>query len=52
MQNELAETSVVSGFIHVPLMPEQAGEFEGLPTMPLDQQVRAIEVAIRVAAGL
>ena len=52
MQHELAETSVVSGFIHVPLMPEQAGEFEGLPTMPLDQQVRAIEVAIRVAAGL
>lgn len=52
MQNELAETSVVSGFIHVPLLPEQAGEFEGLPTMPLDQQVRAIEVAIRVAAGL
>ena len=52
MQHALAETSVVSGFIHVPLMPEQAGEFEGLPTMPLDQQVRAIEVAIRVAAGL
>jgi pyroglutamyl-peptidase len=52
MQHELAETSVVSGFIHVPLMAEQAGEFEGLPTMPLDQQVRAIEVAIRVAAGL
>ena len=52
MQNELAETSVVSGFIHVPLLPEQAGEFESLPTMPLDQQVRAIEVAIRVAAGL
>ena len=52
MQHQLAETSVVSGFIHVPLMPEQAGEFEGLPTMPLDQQVRAIEVAIRVAAGL
>jgi len=52
MQHELAETGVRSGFIHLPLMPEQAGEFEGLPTMPLDQQVRAIEVAIRVAAGL
>jgi pyroglutamyl-peptidase len=49
MQNELAETSVVSGFIHVPLMPEQAGEFEGLPTMPLDQQVRAIETAVIAA---
>ena len=51
MQHELAETSVASGFIHVPLMPEQAGEFEGLPTMPLDQQVHAIDVAIRVACG-
>jgi pyroglutamyl-peptidase len=51
MQHELAETSAVSGFIHVPLMPSQAGEFEGLPTMPLDQQVRAIEVAIRVACA-
>jgi pyroglutamyl-peptidase len=49
MQHELAETSVVSGFIHVPLMPEQAGEFEGLPTMPLDQQVRAIETAVIAA---
>jgi pyroglutamyl-peptidase len=52
MQHALAETPVKSGFIHVPLMPEQASEFEGLPTMPIDQQVRAIEVAIRVAAGL
>ena len=49
MQHELAETSVVSGFIHVPLMSEQAGEFEGLPTMPLDQQVRAIETAVIAA---
>ena len=52
MQHALAETEVSSGFIHVPLMPEQANEFEGLATMPLDQQVRAIEIAIRVAAGL
>ena len=49
MQHELAETSVVSGFIHVPLLPEQAGEFEGLPAMPLDQQVRAIETAVIAA---
>jgi pyroglutamyl-peptidase len=51
MQYALAETAVLSGFIHVPLMTEQASDFEGLPTMPLDQQVQAIEVAIRVAAG-
>ncbi len=52
MQHELADTQVSSGFIHVPLIPEQASEFEGLATMPLDQQVKAIEVAIRVAVGL
>lgn len=52
MQHELAQTSVASGFIHVPLMPEQASEFEGLATMPLDRQVRAIEIAVEVAAGL
>lgn len=52
MQHALAETGVSSGFIHVPLMPEQAVEFGELPTMPLDQQVKAIEIAIRVAAGL
>lgn len=52
MQHALAGTSVLSGFIHVPLMAEQAADFAGLPTMPLDQQVRAIEIAIRVAAGV
>ena len=50
MQHELAETSVVSGFIHVPLMTEQAADFAGLPTMPLDQQIRAIEIAIQEVA--
>ena len=52
MQHALAGTSVLSGFIHVPLMTEQADDFTGLPTMPLEQQVRAIEIAIRVAAGV
>ena len=52
MQHALAETPVKSGFIHVPLMTEQDADFAGLPTMPLDQQVRAIEIAIRVAAGV
>lgn len=51
MQHILADTEVLSGFIHVPLIPEQSSEFEGLPTMPLAQQVRAIEIAILVAVG-
>ena len=46
MQNKFAETSVRSGFVHVPLMDEQAGEFPGLPTMPLDQMVKAVRAML------
>ena len=46
MQRKFAGTSVRSGFVHVPLMDEQAGEFPGLPTMPLDQMVKAVRVML------
>lgn len=52
MQHALAGTGVASGFIHVPLLPEQSGEFGDMPTMPLEQQVAGISLAIRVAAGV
>jgi pyroglutamyl-peptidase len=42
MQQLLLGTAVPSGFIHLPLMPEQAEHFEGQPTMPLDIQLGAI----------
>ena len=48
MQSKFAGTSVRSGFVHVPLMDEQAGEFPGLPTMPLDQMVKAVRVMLEV----
>jgi pyroglutamyl-peptidase len=47
-QNRLKGTKVRSGFIHVPLMDEQAGEFPGLPTMPLDQMVKAVRTMLEV----
>ena len=47
-QNKFAGTKVRSGFVHVPLMDEQAGEFPGLPTMPLDQMVRAVRTMLEV----
>jgi pyroglutamyl-peptidase len=47
-QNKFAGTSVGSGFVHVPLMDEQAGEFPGLPTMPLDQMVKAVRIMLEV----
>jgi pyroglutamyl-peptidase len=46
MQNKFAGTNVRSGFVHVPLMDEQAGEFPGLPTMPLDQMVKAVRIML------
>lgn len=52
LQHALIGTGKMSGFIHVPLIPEQAAEFEGQPTMPLAQQAQAIATAIRVAAGI
>ena len=47
-QNNFAGTNVRSGFVHVPLMDEQAGEFPGLPTMPLDQMVKAVRTMLEV----
>ena len=47
-QNKLVGTKVRSGFMHVPLMDEQAGEFPGLPTMPLDQMVKAVRTMLEV----
>ena len=47
-QNSLKDTEVRSGFVHVPLMDEQAGEFPGLPTMLLDQMVKAVRAMLEV----
>ena len=47
-QDHFKGTKVRSGFIHVPLMDEQAGEFPGLPTMPLDQMVKAVRTMLEV----
>ena len=47
-QNKFAGTKVRSGFVHVPLMDEQAGEFPGLATMPLDQMVKAVRTMLEV----
>ena len=47
-QDRLKDTKVRSGFVHVPLMDEQAGEFPGLPTMSLDQMVKAVRTMLEV----
>jgi pyroglutamyl-peptidase len=45
-QNKFVGTKVRSGFVHVPLMDEQTGEFPGLPTMPLDQMITAVRAML------
>ena len=47
-QDHFKGTKVRSGFVHVPLMDEQAGEFPGLPTMPLEQMVTAVRTMLEV----
>ena len=47
-QDKFAGTQIRSGFVHVPLMDEQAAEFPGLPTMPLDQMVKAVRTMLEV----
>jgi len=47
-QNKFAGTKIRSGFVHVPLMDSQAPEFPGLPTMPLDQMVKAVRAILEV----
>ena len=46
MQQLLAGTEVRSGFIHVPLVPEQASEFSGKPTLSLETQVEAFTIVL------
>ena len=49
MQHHCVGRDISSGFIHMPLMEEQAGEFPGLPTLPLADLVRGIAVAVTTA---
>jgi pyroglutamyl-peptidase len=51
LQHALFNANIKSGFIHVPLMTEQAGEFPNLFTMPLSEMVKGITAAISVACS-
>lgn len=48
LQHALAGRAVRSGFIHLPLLPEQAAHWPGppMPSMPLDTQVAALRCAL------
>ena len=48
LQDYLKDSSVKSGFMHVPLMDEQRKEYPTLPTMPIRQMVAGVEIALNV----
>ena len=48
LQDYLKDSSVKSGFMHVPLMDEQRREFPTLPTMPIRQMIAGVEIALNV----
>lgn len=48
LQNYCKQSSIKSGFIHVPLMDSQAAEFPGLPTMSLESMVDGIKAIIEL----
>ena len=46
LQDYLKESSVKSGFMHVPLMDEQRKEYPTLPTMPIRQMVTGVQISL------
>ena len=48
LQDYLKDSSIKSGFMHVPLMDEQRKEYPKLPTMPIRQMVAGVEIALNV----
>ena len=48
LQDYLKDSSIKSGFMHVPLMDEQRKEYPALPTMPVRQMVAGVEIALNV----
>ena len=48
LQDYLKDSSIKSGFMHVPLMDEQRKEYPTLPTMPIKQMVAGVEIALNV----
>jgi pyroglutamyl-peptidase len=48
MQHHCSGRDIKSGFIHLPLMDQQATEFPGLPTMKIDELVRGIGLVLDI----
>jgi pyroglutamyl-peptidase len=52
LQHRLAGTGVPGGFIHVPMMTEQAAGRPGVPSLSLDEMIRGVRVALDVCVAV
>ena len=50
MQHYCLDKGMISGFIHLPIMETQAGEFPGFPTMPINQMIIGIKLILDLLA--
>ena len=48
MQDYLKDSSIKSGFMHVPLMDEQRREYPTLPTMPIRQMIAGVQISLNL----
>ena len=48
MQDYLKDSSITSGFMHVPLMDEQRKEYPTLPTMPIRQMIAGVQISLDI----
>ena len=46
LQHELKGLRINSGFVHLPLVPEQSNQFPNQPTMPLDEMLKGAKELI------
>ena len=46
LQHHCRQRNILSGFIHLPLMKEQSGEFPDKPTLAIDEMVRGISLVL------
>ena len=46
LQDYLKDSSIKSGFMHVPLMDEQRRDYPTLPTMPIRQMVAGVQISL------
>lgn len=48
MQHALRVRGIPSGFVHLPIAPEQAAEFPGRPVLDIDEAARGLRIALRL----